>query len=290
MRTLRIAVITFALVASCGPTGYRAAASAGQGQDAARYAVLPNASAAVSQATNSVHIVDFAFSPPALTVPAGSTVTWTNTGAATHTTTADNGAWNSGPLRPGMTFAQTFATAGTFSYHCMIHPSMLGTVTVTAATTPAGTPATTVVSAAAVAGQTLSVTLAAGWQIVAGPAGTTVSGNNGPLYTYRAGDTAYETVPSGGALSAGQGYWAYFNTAGTESLPSTSALPAGTPLPANQWIMVGNPTNSSVAVIGADSLLTYNTTQGYVQTTTLMAGQGAWAFSFRGGTLTMTGG
>jgi plastocyanin len=48
-----------------------------------------------------------------------------------HTVTFDDGSADSGNLAPGSTFDHTFATAGTFAYHCAIHSSMHGTVTVT---------------------------------------------------------------------------------------------------------------------------------------------------------------
>ena len=43
---------------------------------------------------------------------------------------ADNGEFDSGTLAQGDEFSETFGTAGTFAYHCTIHPSMTGTVTV----------------------------------------------------------------------------------------------------------------------------------------------------------------
>jgi plastocyanin len=88
----------------------------------------------------SVSIVDFAFNPSAITVAAGTTLTWQNTGRATHTTTSTTGAWNSGRLSPGQTFSFTFTQAGTFPYRCDIHQSMQGTVTVSAPMAPAPTP------------------------------------------------------------------------------------------------------------------------------------------------------
>ncbi|MGH9410633.1 MAG: plastocyanin/azurin family copper-binding protein [Vicinamibacterales bacterium] len=60
----------------------------------------------------------------------GSTVTWTNTDSIPHTTTADGGQWNSGVIQPGAQFNFTFSSAGTFAYHCSIHPNMVGTITV----------------------------------------------------------------------------------------------------------------------------------------------------------------
>jgi len=90
-------------------------------------------SGAAAQNGAAVTIVDFAFQPASVEVQAGTTVTWTNSGAATHTVTADNGAFDSGQLASGATFSQTFDTAGTFTYHCEIHPQMTGTIVVTEA-------------------------------------------------------------------------------------------------------------------------------------------------------------
>jgi plastocyanin len=55
-------------------------------------------------------------------------VRWTNNDSAAHTSTADDGAWSSGSIAAGGTFTATFPTAGTFHYHCAIHPGMIGTV------------------------------------------------------------------------------------------------------------------------------------------------------------------
>src|SRR5215217_3958974 len=96
-----------------------------------------------AQSETAVSIVDFAFQPASIEVAAGSTVTWTNTGAATHTVTADNGAFDSGQLGPGATFSQTFTTPGTYTYHCEIHPRMTGTVVVTTPAAPAAPAAPT---------------------------------------------------------------------------------------------------------------------------------------------------
>ena len=75
-------------------------------------------------------IVDFGFTPATLTVAMGTRVTWTNTGQVDHTVTANGGAFDSGTLAPGASFSFTFKTAGTFAYHCAIHPFMTGTVIV----------------------------------------------------------------------------------------------------------------------------------------------------------------
>ena len=83
-------------------------------------------------ATTSVSIANFAFSPAAITVKAGATVTWTNQDEDAHTV-AITGAPVSQPLQNGDTFTHVFAQPGTYSYLCTIHPYMRGMVVVTAA-------------------------------------------------------------------------------------------------------------------------------------------------------------
>jgi plastocyanin len=78
-----------------------------------------------------VNILDFAYQPAYVVVPAGGTVSWYNAGAAPHTVTADWGAFDSGTLGSGGGYSMTFWTPGTYGYHCAIHPGMVGTVEVT---------------------------------------------------------------------------------------------------------------------------------------------------------------
>lgn len=79
----------------------------------------------------SVVIKNFAFSPSSLNVKVGTSVMWTNDDAVTHTITSDSGSLlNSGMLSPGQSFSFTFDRAGSFGYHCNIHPAMKGTVVV----------------------------------------------------------------------------------------------------------------------------------------------------------------
>ncbi|MCL5280736.1 MAG: PQQ-dependent sugar dehydrogenase [Planctomycetes bacterium] len=97
---------------------------------------------------SNVDIIDFGFSPQNVTIAVGDTVTWTNTGSFTHTTTSGtttggtrhpDGLWDSGSLLPGKSFSHVFAQAGTFPYYCTPHfTSMTGTVTVN--TTPIADP------------------------------------------------------------------------------------------------------------------------------------------------------
>ena len=78
-----------------------------------------------------VTIADFTFGPGDLSVPAGSTVTWTNDDPFPHTLVATDGSFTSPELASGDQFEFTFEAAGTYVYVCGIHPSMTGTVTVT---------------------------------------------------------------------------------------------------------------------------------------------------------------
>ncbi len=79
-----------------------------------------------------VSIANFAFDPATLTITTGTTVTWTNNDTASHTVAGDDGSWGSKSLAKGDTFSFTFTQAGTFSYHCGVHPSMKATITVVA--------------------------------------------------------------------------------------------------------------------------------------------------------------
>jgi plastocyanin len=77
-----------------------------------------------------VSIEGFAFVPASIVVAVGTTVTWTNNDSATHTVTSDTGAFDSKDMAKGSTFSHTFSEKGTFSYHCGLHPTMKGTITV----------------------------------------------------------------------------------------------------------------------------------------------------------------
>ena len=73
---------------------------------------------AAEAANGGVAMIDYQFSPANLTITAGDTITWTNMGAAPHTTASDPGSaevWDSGNMNPGQAFAHTFTTAGGYS-------------------------------------------------------------------------------------------------------------------------------------------------------------------------------
>jgi plastocyanin len=75
----------------------------------------------------------YRFVPVAISVKAGTTVTWTNHDRFTHSVQLLDGGQPSDPhvMEPGQNATVTFPTAGTYHYRCHLHPqNMQGTVTV----------------------------------------------------------------------------------------------------------------------------------------------------------------
>jgi plastocyanin len=79
---------------------------------------------------NEVWIQGFAFNPSTLTVAVNTTVKWTNKHSTTHTVTSDTGLFDSGGISPNGIYNFKFTQAGTFNYHCSIHPQMTATIIV----------------------------------------------------------------------------------------------------------------------------------------------------------------
>lgn len=77
-----------------------------------------------------VTIAHSAFTPAMVTVPVGSTVTWKQEDAVSHSVVSDSSAFSSGTLSTGKTYRFTFTKPGTYGYHCGIHPMMKGTIVV----------------------------------------------------------------------------------------------------------------------------------------------------------------
>jgi plastocyanin len=74
--------------------------------------------------------MSWSFDTPDLSVSAGQTIVWTNTGAQAHTITADDNSFDSGNIDSGGTFSFSPTTPGTYAYHCTPHPWMKGALTV----------------------------------------------------------------------------------------------------------------------------------------------------------------
>src|SRR5580704_14219772 len=77
-----------------------------------------------------VKIDNFVFGPQTLTVPVGTTVTWTNSDDIPHTSVSTEGVFKSKVLDTDEKFSYTFTKAGTYPYYCTIHPKMTGKVVV----------------------------------------------------------------------------------------------------------------------------------------------------------------
>ena len=108
-------------------------ASTAAAQAVATAAAMPAAAvpaAATPAAVMEVKIDNFKFGPEALTIPVGTTVTWTNRDDIPHTVVSTEGVFKSKVLDTDEKFTYTFAKAGTYEYFCSIHPKMTGKVVV----------------------------------------------------------------------------------------------------------------------------------------------------------------
>lgn len=85
---------------------------------------------AAGEPKRTVEIVDFGFRPATITVARGTKVEFENEGAVAHTVSRNGGGFNSGRIAPGKTFSLRFKAAGTFRFHCRIHPDMRGKIVV----------------------------------------------------------------------------------------------------------------------------------------------------------------
>jgi plastocyanin len=88
------------------------------------------AEGAAPEGSTIVMAKDFMFAPTALTVAAGSTVTWTNRDDEPHTVVSDGGLFRSAALDTNESFSFRFDKPGTYRYLCTIHPRMVGTIVV----------------------------------------------------------------------------------------------------------------------------------------------------------------
>lgn len=97
--------------------------------------LLPAPSVAVEapaahRAGASVEVAHLMFMPGKVKVALGESVTWSFPEALAHSTTSDEGFWDSGARTDGATYVRAFTSAGTFAYHCSFHSTMRGSVAV----------------------------------------------------------------------------------------------------------------------------------------------------------------
>ena len=95
----------------------------------------PPASCAGSGASATITATgSFTFSPSTATITAGQSVCWVNNSGIAHTVTSDDARFTGGSLPNGRTLVVTFPAAGSYAFHCSIHPpptyNMTGTITV----------------------------------------------------------------------------------------------------------------------------------------------------------------
>ncbi len=99
--------------------------------NAPRKIVIQPQPSAASQGGITTTISHFAFAAT-ITASVGQPIVWTNTDSVPHTITSDDGVWDSGDVNPGQSYRLVLNKPGTYSYHCMHHPYMIGSVVVTA--------------------------------------------------------------------------------------------------------------------------------------------------------------
>lgn len=126
-----VIVVVFLVLLATAPIVYyvsssNAPQSSGGAAPSAPAGTQPNCG---NPCTISIQNSQFGTNPSGIVVKAGTTVVWVNNDGTQHTVTSDTGLFGSKILNPGKSFQFTFASAGTFTYHCQIHP-MTGAITV----------------------------------------------------------------------------------------------------------------------------------------------------------------
>jgi plastocyanin len=124
--------MTLALAACSSGSASSAPSTAASAPPAAS---APGAAAVCEETTDpgdvAVNVKDFAFEPTAISAKVGQVIAFTNTGAAPHTATVDDGSCATPNIAAGAADGLTFSVAGSYPFHCAIHSQMKGTITVT---------------------------------------------------------------------------------------------------------------------------------------------------------------
>lgn len=113
-----------------GPSEGETGSEAGEGESGNGESESEPAPSGEAQKSEKVQIVEFTYEPDPVVVQAGGKVIWQNEDTAPHTATADDGSFDTGTIEKGKLGSAIFKEAGTFTYHCEIHPTMHGTVEV----------------------------------------------------------------------------------------------------------------------------------------------------------------
>jgi plastocyanin len=123
----RVCALAGALLATAALAGCGSATSKDGSAAATSTSTAPAAKPVVRA---EVKIASFKFLPQTVTVKAGGTVKFTNLDVAPHTATADGGAFDTDRLVNQKSATETFEKPGTYTYYCVYHRFMVGTVVV----------------------------------------------------------------------------------------------------------------------------------------------------------------
>lgn len=89
----------------------------------------PSSASGGSQSAKTVAIRDYLYKPATITVPAGTTIAFTNHDSTPHTATSrESGAFESGSIDTDATGEVRLEESGTFAFYCLFHPFMKGTI------------------------------------------------------------------------------------------------------------------------------------------------------------------
>jgi plastocyanin len=84
----------------------------------------------VAAGDTAVKIDNFSFGPSSVTVPVGTTLTWTNRDDVPHVVASVDNLFKSKALDTDDHFSFTFTKPGTYEYFCAIHPKMTAKIVV----------------------------------------------------------------------------------------------------------------------------------------------------------------
>ena len=134
---ISMALLAALLLGACGPTT-TAAPGGSAAQAGAATAAPPTARASLPVPATAPAVIsgpqivigNFTFTPNALTVAVGTTITWINHDDLPHTVTAQDHSFTSSGLDTEDSFTHQFLVAGTYAYYCTIHTKMTATIIV----------------------------------------------------------------------------------------------------------------------------------------------------------------
>ena len=120
---LALAVGAVLMLAACGSSAASVAPAASTAANGCSQTA--NAAGAVA-----VSIKGFAFNPAQIAAKVGQAITFKNDDSAPHTATLVDGSCTTGNIAVAASDGLVFTAAGSYPFHCKIHPSMVGTIVI----------------------------------------------------------------------------------------------------------------------------------------------------------------